>query len=353
MATRVLVIDDSPLAQRQIKELVLAQDGFSVEATAANGLAGLELASARRPDLVTLDLHMPVMDGLTTLKHLMALRPVPTLVVSSFATEASHLTFDCLRYGAVGFVTKPSDAGSGLPGDHQQEIVRYLRQAASVGPARLRFERLRLQPPALPLVGRPVAKHLLVVVAGRSGLTSVLHVLGAMPRHPRLGVVVLLDAPPHVVDSFAEYARRFSGSHLTSRVHDAVLQGGTGYLVSTHTPLLLAATGSETRMKVYPLPTGADPSAVRAAFFCSLAECFSTHVSVALLSGTGHAFLDGLGNVVASGGSVLAQDPETALEPEVLTASLQRPATQRFATWEELAGKVLARVSARSPREHA
>lgn len=348
MDTRVLIVDDSELTQRCLSELVQAEKGFDIVGTAANGLAGLELAQAKRPDLVTLDLSMPVMDGFTTLKHLMTLRPVATVVVSSFATDESHLTFDCLRYGAVDFVTKPSALDSVLPDEQRREIVGRLRVAAGVMPSRLRYQRLHRRAFAVPLVGRRPARHLAVIAAGRTGLVSVLHLLGALPCHPELALVVLLDAPVRVVESFAQYAAHFSAVELTSTIQTPEIEGGTAYLSPSGTPNLVLSDGGKFRIRTFAPPPGCSPEAMTTGFLLSTAEAFRHHLTVTLLSGAGTAMLGGLEEVLGHGGVLFVQDPETALEPEVLSATAAIPSSRLLRSWGELAARLAASLCSSS-----
>lgn len=348
MTTRVLIVDDSPLAQRQLRDLVLAQPGYAVVAVAPNGLVALELASATRPDLVTLDLSMPVMDGLTTLKHLMVLRPTPTLIVSSFATEESHLTFECLRYGAAGFVTKPS-ALQGLPaGEFQDEVARQLIRAARIDSSRLQLNRLRPGLPSPRLVGPSKPRYLLVVVAGRSGIAPVLGLLNAAPCHPELAVVLVLDLPPRVLLSFSEYAARFSAVRLSAQGFQGLLRGGAATLVAFDEPLLAVREPEGVRLRTFAAPTGATPESLTRAFFSSVAESFGRSTIVTLLSGADRGVVDGLGEVAAEGGTIFVQDPQGALEPELLKAALLRKAARRLASWDALKDYLRGRLAGAS-----
>jgi len=341
MSIGVLVIDDSPLAQRWLADLVLAEPGFALAGTASNGLAGLELAQGARPGLVTLDLRMPVMDGLTMLKHLMTTRPTPTVVVSSFATDESTEAFECLRYGAVDLMAKPTSVGGAPEADHQQELLDRLRQAASVATSRLRYQRLHRRPLALPLVGRRIARRLIVALAGRTGLAQALSLLAATPCNPELAVVVLLDASRRVVDSFAQYAARYSSVNVTTAGHGTSLEGATAYLIAAGEPLAVIGDTKCLRFAVFERPAETRTEALVSGFVRSVAESFGRHLTVVVLSGATPGVEDGLESVRLRGGALTTQDLETALEPKLLAAVTLRLGARQIATWDELAGFAL------------
>jgi two-component system, chemotaxis family, protein-glutamate methylesterase/glutaminase len=345
MSTRVLVVDDSPSSQRWLRELLATDPDFAVVGTASNGLQALESAQALRPDLVTLDLRMPVMDGLTTLKHLMSIRPTRTVVVSHLAAADSHLTFDCLRYGAVDFITKPSGLDGVASDAEPREFVLRLRRAAAVATAQLRFQRLRARTPQGTVAGGGAAGHLILAVAGRSGMAALLQLLAAVPRQASLGVVALLDASPAVAESFAAYAVRFSDLAPGSNETEAVVWGGAAHFASTTAPILCSADGGQCRLKSFDPPRGADRESVSAALVVSAVESFGGRLDVVLLSGAAAGDLDGLVSVVGSGGRVWTQAPDEAPENDALVAALERRVASPVRSWGEWGEGVASKVA--------
>jgi two-component system, chemotaxis family, protein-glutamate methylesterase/glutaminase len=335
MSTRVLIVDDSPLSQRWLREVIAADPSFSVTGMAANGLEALDLAQALRPDLLTLDLSMPVMDGVTTLKHLMASRPVRTVVVSQFAADDSHLTFDCLRYGAVDFITKPSGIEGSSKAAKQREALACLRRAARISPARLRLQRTKRRPvPSTPGPSEP-AKRLLLVLAGRSGIAALLDLLAAAPRSPDLVVAAYLDLPAFVVSSLATYLEPFCALERGATGGHTALNGGAVYLASLAEPVLWVSDQGRSLTPLRP-PLGASRESVLAAVFTSAAETFGRLTRVALLSGTPPGTAGLLGGVVAAGGTVAVQAPDTALDGAALVEVIEQHVGSSLPRWDSL-----------------
>lgn len=139
---KVIVVDDSAVMRRLLTDLMNAMDGIEVVGSAADGEAALELIALVKPDVVTLDVAMPKMDGLEVLRRLMASRPVPVVMVSAFTERASETTMRALELGAVDFIGKPvRDAGEKSFSNYSQELGELIRAAngARIRPSVARF----------------------------------------------------------------------------------------------------------------------------------------------------------------------------------------------------------------------
>ncbi len=329
MRTRVLIVDDSELFTAELGRLLAAADGFEVAGTAPHGLAALELAEALRPDLVTLDVRMPVMDGVTTLKHLMTRRPVAAVMLSAWTTEESHLTFECLRYGAVDFMAKPSTAGAAPLAERREEIAAGLRRAAGVTPPCLKYCRIRPMrtPPRAP-EQRP-ARQVVLVHAGRGGLTAVLKLVSRLPAGLDAGVVVALDLPPVVVESFALYLARFCPQAIAAPTAGAELRAGAVFLIPASRPHLVVREEGIAYLRTFTAPAEVPEERLLEALFNSVAEEFGDQALAVLLAGAGRGALPGLQRILEARGATLVQAPASALDPELLAAAVQgRLATQ-------------------------
>src|SRR5690606_2471520 len=134
---RVLIVDDSALVRQVLTELLSADPGIEVVGTAADPLIAREKIKQLEPDVLTLDVEMPRMDGLTFLQNLMRLRPMPVVMVSSLTEAGAQVTLDALALGAVDFVTKPKlDVERGL-NNYAGELCERVRHAARARVARL------------------------------------------------------------------------------------------------------------------------------------------------------------------------------------------------------------------------
>jgi two-component system chemotaxis response regulator CheB len=330
MTIRALLVDDSEFFLKQLDSVLRVAGGFETVATASNGLEALELAEALRPDLVTLDVRMPVMDGVTTLRHLMTTRPVPAVMVSSFTKDDSHLTFECLRHGAVDFVAKPRRQITDASTTAGRGIADVLRRAAGVNQSLLKYCRLRRKRVNGGSDLRPgQARRVILVDAGRSGLAPLLELLNRLPASNGACVIVSLDLPKRVVESFSLYLARFS-SFVPSRSNaNHRLLAGTAILVSSSESFLVVQEGQASYLRGFQAPDGASRERLVEAYFLSVAEIFGDNAVAILLSGTPPDTLAGLAKLVEAGGTVLVQSPNSAIEPHALRMACRQRLASR------------------------
>lgn len=133
MPLKVLVVDDSGFFQRRVSEIINADPRLQVIAMASNGLEGLELAKKLKPDVITMDYEMPVMDGVTAVRNIMAEVPTPVLMFSSLTYEGARVTLDALDAGAVDFLSKRFDAIAATESELHQVLTDRICEVAGSG----------------------------------------------------------------------------------------------------------------------------------------------------------------------------------------------------------------------------
>ncbi len=196
--TRVLVVDDSALMRRHLREMLERDGEFEVH-TARNGAEALEQIPQLDPQVVTLDVNMPVMDGLTCLAHMMEEMPRPVVMVSSLTSEGALATLEALALGAVDYVAKPGGTVSLNMEQAADELRAKVAAAAGarvIGPQRLR-ERLQRQHRARPAsVSRPRLTEGVVLIGVSTGGPGVLgDLLGGLPGDFPLPIVIAQHIP--------------------------------------------------------------------------------------------------------------------------------------------------------------
>lgn len=195
--TRVLVIDDSALMRQLLTDMLATDPELEVVGAAADPYAAWDRMKELCPDVLTLDVEMPRMDGLTFLGRLMAHRPLPVVMVSSLTERGCETTFRALELGAVDFVTKPRlDVTKGTLA-LAEELVAKVKAAARARP------RARTAPPPRPAVGSFRATHKVIAIgASTGGCEALATVLGALPPDSP-GVVAVIHMPEGFTKSFA------------------------------------------------------------------------------------------------------------------------------------------------------
>jgi two-component system chemotaxis response regulator CheB len=236
---KLLIVDDSALMRRQLTQLFASAGGFDI-ATARNGREAVELNHSFLPDVVTLDINMPEMDGLTALSEIMVARPVPVVMVSSLTEKGALATFEALGLGAVDFVTKPGGTISLSIDAISAALVSKVRSAAR---ARLRAPRTQaLKPAAMALVKTKIAKPIQsstptppsdgVVVIGVStgGPRTLDEILPALPEDFPWPILVAQHMPASFTKPFAERLNNNAALEVTEVSAPTSIRPGHVYI---------------------------------------------------------------------------------------------------------------------------
>lgn len=244
MKTKVLIVDDSALIRSVMSEIVNSQPDMEVVATAPDPLVARELIKKHNPDVLTLDVEMPKMDGLDFLEKLMRLRPMPVLMVSSLTERGSEITMRALELGAVDFVTKPKISIQTGMREYAEMIADKIR-----GTARARIAPRSRQPQAetvpLSALRSPLisSEKLIIIGASTGGTEAIREFLMQMPSDCP-GILIAQHMPEGFTTSFAKRLDSLCKiTVLESQGNERVLPGHA-YIAPGHSHLLLARSGA-------------------------------------------------------------------------------------------------------------
>jgi len=312
--SRLLVVDDSRMMRNVISELFGADDDLEIMATAESGFEALEIIKSDSPDVVTLDINMPEMDGLTTLKHLMIHTPTPTVMLSSLSRDGAKITFDALRYGAVDFITKPSHLDPHKMQEQADTMIHTVKSAASVKMDIMHYIR-----PEFDLdQNKNDIEYKFVVAIGTAegGYSSLLNLLPRLSRNNPLTYLVALYASSRYIDSFINYLNQHSAITVKRAKYGDILQAGTCYICSGDEYMTLHDNAVEQILHIHPAPFSSQKSAINRLMF-SLADIMDDRGIGIVLSGAGDDGHEGLEEVKRMGGQVMVQDPKNCLYKEM------------------------------------
>jgi two-component system chemotaxis response regulator CheB len=308
---RVLVIDDSPFSRRTLTRILESSPCVRVVGFARDGREALRKTLELQPDLVTLDLEMPRMDGFTFLRLVMAQKPTPVLVVSGRAR--SQDVFQALELGAVDFVAKPASRATPELEVIREELLRKVHALRDlrIHPTR---EELVLSPETPSADLRvPGPRRLVVLGASTGGPTALMRILGAFPEPAPFPILVSQHMPEGFTAGFADRIdRRTAFSAGEARCGDRLVPGRV-LVAPGGRHLELESCGSEIRVSVVPR-RAADayaPSIDR--MFESAAKHFGSELLAVLLTGMGDDGARGVTAVKESGGGVVAESEESAV----------------------------------------
>ncbi|WP_018869470.1 MULTISPECIES: chemotaxis response regulator protein-glutamate methylesterase [unclassified Thioalkalivibrio] len=338
MPVKVLVVDDSGFFRRRIAEILNADIGIEVVGTAEDGQKAVDAVKELDPDVVTMDIEMPVMDGITAVRKIMADHPRPILMFSSLTTEGAQATLDALEAGAVDFLPKRF---SDMAGDEDSARALLRRRVRSLARSRARSssapggDRPKTEAPVSerrqaadrkasetaretpkPPVARPPAplSSLRAVLIGTStgGPVALQEVLKHLPANFPLPVVLVQHMPASFTPAFAERLDAICPIRIKQAVDGDFLRPGTALLAPGGQQLTLER-GSQTRVRVTESPAGTIYKPSVDAAFESAVDALRGQVLAIILTGMGADGREGVRALKGCGAQVWSQDAATSV----------------------------------------
>jgi two-component system, chemotaxis family, protein-glutamate methylesterase/glutaminase len=308
---RVLVVDDSALMRQLITEILQSDPGIEVVATAADPFIAREKILQLNPDVLTLDVEMPRMDGLMFLEKLMAGRPMPVVMLSSLTEKGCETTMRALELGAIDFITKPKlDVSSGMS-EIAQDIIEKVKQAARATVQRRSalVERSTYEGPKPSAVGSMLTStHKVIAIGGSTGGTeALLEVLAAFPPDAP-GTVAVLHMPEGFTKSYAQRLDR----HCRIRVKEAEdgdrILPGHAILAAGNLHMEVQRSGATYGVRVFTAPPVSRHRPSVDVLFHSCAKVLGKNGVGAILTGMGNDGAEGLAAMHSVGAMTFAQD---------------------------------------------
>jgi two-component system chemotaxis response regulator CheB len=309
---RVLVVDDSAFARKVVRDLLARAHDVEVVGHARDGLDALEQIERLRPDVVTLDLQMPELDGIGVLTALAGRPDAPRVIVVSASAADSDLALEALQLGAMDLVHKPSALATDRLYEIDNELLEKLRIAgSSAGPGAGRSPRSGEQGP--PRAPGPIAS---VVVLGTStgGPQALTHVLGSLPRDMPAPVAAVVHIPAGYTAALAERLDRRSGLHIVEASEGLIIEAGMAAVARAGVHLRLERAGERAaRCRLDPQPMSSLHRPSVDVLFTSAVEAFGAETLGVVMTGMGDDGLAGSRAIRAAGGRVLTEHPDSCV----------------------------------------
>lgn len=320
---KLLVVDDSKIMRRFITDFLATDDQIQVVGEAVDGLEALSLASRLAPDVITLDVNMPGMDGLTTLKHLMIRSPKPIVMLSTLTREGSKTTFDALRYGAVDFIAKPAQSENGALEAQAQDLIAKVKLAAAVALDSVQYIRITARDKTLASAHQNACERVVVMGAAEGGYGALLKIIPHLqPATSAAYLVVLYADPPHI-DAFVRYLNEYSALPVQRAVDGAVIESGVCYIGAGDEYITLADHADRLALHIHRAPFASRRGSIDRLMF-SVAETLNQQAAGVILSGAGEDGSEGLEEIHRVAGLAIIQDPQSCLHKEMTLAALAR-----------------------------
>lgn len=343
---RVLVVDDSPFIRRVVCDVIEGSPDFAVAGEAGDGYTALRQVHALSPDLLTLDVQMPGLDGLATLGYIMSEAPRPVVMLSALA-DGGETTMRALELGAVDFVRKPAFGDALDVSTLEGRLLGALRTAAdahyrSVPVLARAPRRVRLAPG-----GSDESPTHVVLLAASTGGPRALAEIVPMLEASSAAVVIVQHMPPGFTLSLARRLDALSALPVTEAEHGERLRAGRAYVAPGGVHTIIEARDGDLHLAVssgapvHGVAPAADP------LFCSAADAFGARCVAAVLTGMGHDGALGARAVRERGGYLVVQDEDSSIVYGMPHAALVAAGADAIAPLGEIAGAVAHGLRAR------
>jgi two-component system, chemotaxis family, protein-glutamate methylesterase/glutaminase len=321
---RVLVVDDSALMRKLIPAILARESSIEVVGTAMDGAFALKKIEELKPDVVTLDLEMPRMDGMETLRLIMRRAPLPVILFSTHSKEGGYATFKALAMGAVDFLAKPKDASSHLDEIADQLIAKIKVAKRAVG---------RKLPPAIieetaaPKKATRAAlppRRVIAIGISTGGPNALQFVLSQIPADFQSAIVIVQHMPEGFTEMFAKRLDECCALEVQEARSGDLLVAGRVLICpgNRHIMVRRMPRGDMAVLSDSPPVNGHRPSAD--VLFHSVAQQFGLTAVGLLMTGMGEDGAEGLGALKAAGGVTIAQSEDTCVVSGMPRAAISK-----------------------------
>lgn len=318
MSVKVLIVDDMRLAQKMVKAMLETDPEICVVGTAGNGKEGIEMAAKLQPDLIIMDIHMPVMDGLEATRHVMQFQPVPILMMSSSAIIVQrNAAFEALRIGALDIMEKPDGSVSAdlkrigaelITRVKRLSRIKVIRHVTNTGrPCEKTTESFKIVNQRLPA---RLAYDLVAIGASTGGPAALVELLADFPADFPVPIVIVQHMSSQFIDGFAEWMGKNLALPVKLAEEREILRAPRVYIAPA---LRHLAIKSNLQVVFTPEPAGSFNIPSVDVLFQSTAECLRQRAIGILLTGMGDDGARGLLAMREQGGKTFAQDEDSCV----------------------------------------
>jgi two-component system chemotaxis response regulator CheB len=349
MAIRVLVVDDSAFMRKAISMILEEDPEIEVVGTARDGLEAIEKVKELNPDLMTLDVEMPRMDGITALKQIMKENPLPVLMVSSLTVEGARATVDALAAGAVDFIPKQLSYVSMDLSKIKEELISKIKVIAR---SKTRIISLppsnRLSYPKKSRVPTDGQSNAQIVVLGIStgGPFSLQRVIPSLSEDFPLPIAIVQHMPPFFTKSLAERLDSISRLEVCEAEDGMELANGKVFIAPGGLHLKFLRDGARVSLLTTKAPDDSLHRPSVDVMFSSACDVFGGKILAVVMTGMGKDGLEGAKLIKSAGGRVLAQSEDTCVVYGMPKAIVDAKIADSIVPLDEMASAITSAVSA-------
>ncbi len=343
MSVRVLVVDDSRFYRRRVSEILNLDANLEVVGTANDGAQAVEMTKTLRPDVVTMDVEMPIMDGITATRRIMESTPTPILMFSSLTKTGARATFDALEAGAVDYVPKYFED---IAEKQDKAIATLCRRISQLKEVRSRLKTIpNVSKDILP--NRPVASgrrrrfdseqyRLLVMGTSTGGPVALQTILTKLPKEFPLPILLVQHMPGNFTAAFSQRLDRLCEINVKEAVNDELLKRGTAYIAPGGSQTLVKGNPLNLRLSIEPASVGQIYKPCIDMTFESIAELGIDRTLALILTGMGSDGSEGVKSLKKIGATIWAQDEASSLVSSMPSCAVETGMVERVLPLDDI-----------------
>ncbi len=336
---KVLVVDDSAVVRQILSRELSAAEDIRVVATAPDPFVARDKIIEYHPDVMTLDVEMPRMDGITFLRKVMRHHPLPTIIVSSLTERGSAMALDALSAGAIDVIAKPDSAHT--LGDIADQIIDRVRAASIAGCEKMNALRARLD--QSPMASCSLAKttnRIIAVGASTGGTVAIEYLLRRMPPGAP-GIAIVQHMPEKFTRAFAERLNSICEIEVREAVDGDALTPGVALIAPGNFHMIVTRTGARYGVRIKDGPPVYHQRPSVEVMFNSVARYAGANAVGVLLTGMGSDGASGLLAMKQAGAHTIAQDEKTCVVFGMPGEAVRRGAAEYILPIDSIAAKAL------------
>jgi two-component system chemotaxis response regulator CheB len=316
VVTRVLIVDDSAFFRRRLAEIITADPGLEVAGTASNGQEAIDQVLALKPDVATMDMEMPVMDGISAVKKIMELRPIPVLMLSTWTTEGAKSTLDALEAGAADFLPKRFEDLSEDRSIAHHKIRQRLHSLAMDFRGQAHIKQSRIPTKRSSIATRrstplPDKIKLIALATSTGGPVALQKVLTQLPSNFPYPLILIQHMPATFTPSFAQRLDKQCAINVKQAEDGDVLVAGSAYLAPGGKQMLVKGNKNRQYLAIEDGQATETYKPCVDITLASVARICPAETLTVVLTGMGSDGRDGSKKLHDLGGTVWAQDEES------------------------------------------
>lgn len=346
---KVLVVDDSAFMRKAISTMLDKDPGITVVGAARNGEEGLEMVRTLNPDVVTMDIEMPKMDGLTALRHIMMESPRPVLMVSSLTTEGAESTLKAMELGAVDFIPKQLSKVSLDIIKIEQDLIEKVKTVAARKMRHVTARSAAAKPKARPVApaprpaGRPV-RDVVAIGVSTGGPPVVQKILSSLPADFPAGIVIAQHMPAAFTGPFAQRLDGVSQIKVKEAEAGDVLKPGHAFVAPGGKHIVLDQKVSRIDVVVTEEPADALYKPSANVLISSVATAVGKRGLGVILTGMGNDGCEGVRDLKGKGGRALAQSDSTCVVYGMPKAIVDEDLADEIIDLDDMAESIIANL---------